>query len=217
MAKKIYLSPSNQTSNKYAYGNTNEAVQCRRIADACEVALLRCGFEVKNNQKDIMEDRCAESNAWGADLHVPIHTNAFNNSTTGTRLFCYNDKGEGYNACKAVFAALAPLTPGTSENIQPNKNLYECRVPKAKTVYIEVDFHDVPAIAKWLIENVEEIGEKIAEGICNHYGVKYIAPEKPKTYKLFIGEYGTKEEAEAAYKQLTTAAALASSAVVVEC
>ena len=39
--KKVYLSPSNQKSNKYAYGNTTEAIQTGRIADACKLA-LRC-------------------------------------------------------------------------------------------------------------------------------------------------------------------------------
>ena len=36
---KVYLSPSNQTDNRYAYGNTTEAVQCGKIADACRIAL----------------------------------------------------------------------------------------------------------------------------------------------------------------------------------
>ena len=48
---KIYLSPSNQDGNMYAYGNTNEMEQCNRIADAAKVALERCGFEVKKAPK----------------------------------------------------------------------------------------------------------------------------------------------------------------------
>ena len=36
---KVYLSPSNQTDNSYAYGNTNEAIQCGKIAQACKNAL----------------------------------------------------------------------------------------------------------------------------------------------------------------------------------
>ena len=32
MAKKIYFSPSDQTRNTYAAGNTNEAAQCRQDA-----------------------------------------------------------------------------------------------------------------------------------------------------------------------------------------
>ena len=176
---KIYVSPSDQVGNAYAYGNTNEAVQCRRIADALEVALKRCGFQVRNNKTDSMAVRCEESDAWGAALHVAIHTNAYNKSVTGTRLFCYSTAGEGYKACKAVFAALAPLTPGTSENISANPGLYETRVPAAPTVYIEVDFHDVAAVAKWIIENTEAIGEAIAKGICTHYGKTYVEPKQP--------------------------------------
>jgi len=200
MAKKIYLSPSSQTDNRYAYGDTTEAIQCRKIADACEVALKRCGFDVKNNTGADMYDRCRDSDAWGADLHVPIHTNAYNGSVTGTRMFCYSENGEGYRACEAVFNVLAPYTIGTSENIKANPELYEVRVPNAPTVYIEVDFHDVWVVAKWIIENVVEIGEKIAEGICNHYGVKYVAAEKPvesdELYRVQVGAYAVRENAE---------------------
>ena len=179
MAKKSYLSPSDQNANYYAYGNTNEMVQCQRIADASDIALKRCGFEVINNQNDTMEERVAESNRWGADLHVPIHTNAHNGVTTGTRIFSYDTSGEGYKASKAVFNVLAPKTPGTSESVTPYPALYEIRMPLAYSVYIEVDFHDVPKMAKWIIENVVLIGEAIAEGICNYFGYKYIASDDP--------------------------------------
>jgi len=77
MAKKIYLSPSNQSNNAYATGGTNEAAQCRKIALACETALKRNGFETKvaADSQDI-NSRNKASNDWGADLHVPIHSNA---------------------------------------------------------------------------------------------------------------------------------------------
>lgn len=210
MAKKIYLSPSDQTANKYAYGGTNEAVQCRRIADAAEKALKRCGFLVKNNKTSSMVARVDESNSWGADLHVCIHTNAYNKSVTGTRIFCWNKTGEGYKASMAIYKVLAPLTPGTSENVSVNAELYEIKYPYAPSVYIEVDFHDVARIAQWIIEHAEDIGEAICEGICKHFGVKYVEPEQPKTYKLVLGEYGTIKEADAAlgaiYAKLEAAA-----------
>lgn len=193
MAKKIYLSPSSQEDNAYAYGNTNEEVQCRRIADACEVALKRCGFDVKNGGYGDMYTRVDESNAWGADLHVPIHTNAFNGKVTGTRIFCWDDSGEGYEASKAIFNVLAPLTIGTSENIRVDDELYEVRDTHMPAVYIEVEFHDVPEAAKWIIENVELIGETIAKGICDYYGVPFV--EKPAPVDDTI-EKLTKENAE---------------------
>ena len=85
MSKKIYLSPSNQDGNMYAHGSTNEMEQCNRIADCAKVALERCGFTVKKAPKgQAMKTSISESNSWGADLHIPIHTNACTNTGTGT-------------------------------------------------------------------------------------------------------------------------------------
>lgn len=196
MAKNIYISPSDQTSNKYAYGNTNEAVVCRKIADATETALKRCGFNVKSNKTSGMAARVAESDKWGADLHLPIHTNAFNKKVTGTRLFCWDKTGEGYKACRAIFNKLAPLTPGTSESISVNTSLYEIRNPSAPTAYVEVDFHDVADIAEWLIENVEAIGEAICQGVCDYFGVAYVPKELPEKKQIVLGEYDTLREAD---------------------
>ena len=182
MSKKIFLSPSNQYGNTYAYGNTNEGVQCGKIAQTAEKALKRCGFEVKTMQNETMQVRCAESNKWGADLHIPIHTNAFDGKTAGTRTMVYKLSGEAYEAAKAIHNQLAPITPGRSENITAWPQLCELNTPKAPSVYLEVDFHDVPNVAKWLIENTEAIGEAICKGVCDYYGVKYITPgSEPET------------------------------------
>jgi N-acetylmuramoyl-L-alanine amidase len=170
---KIFLSPSNQKDNAYAYGGTTEAIVCGDIAKHCDAALKRSGFETKTDHMGTLEQKVKASDAWGADLHVPIHTNAHNKKVAGTRLYAYDLKGNGYNACVAIFKELAPLTPGGSENITAQPQLYEVRRPKAPTVYVEVDFHDVPDVAKWLIENTKTIGEAIARGICSFYNVKY--------------------------------------------
>ena len=175
--KKIYLSPSDQTANKYAYGDTNEAVQCRRIADALEKALKRCGFAVKNNKTDSMQARVRESNDWGADLHVPLHTNAYNGKVSGTRIFTYDKSGKGYKCAKKVFHFLAPVTPGASETISVYDDLYEVKYTAAPCVYIESEFHDVAIVARWIINHVGDIAEAICKGICAHFGVKYVADE----------------------------------------
>ena len=198
---KVFLSPSNQYDNVYAYGNTTEGVQCGKIADACKIALERSGVDVMLMHDEDMQTKCAESNKFGADLHVPIHTNAFNGKVMGTRMFCYNT-GKGMAACKAIFARVAPLSPGTSENIQVNQNLYEVRVPAAPTAYIECEFHDTVEGAKWIVENTVLIGETIARGICDYFGVTFKEPEQPKPaagatiYRVQVGAYTKKENAE---------------------
>ena len=180
---KVFLSPSNQYDNRYAYGNTTEGVQCGKIAEACREALERSGVTVKLMHDESMQEKCAASNAFGADLHVPIHTNAFNGTVSGTRMFYYAEGGEGQKACQAIFARLAPVTPGTSENIRADASLYEVRVPAAPTAYIECEFHDNPTASKWIVENTGLIGETIARGICDYFGVTFKAPEQPAPAK----------------------------------
>lgn len=150
MAKRVYLSPSDQRRNTYATGGTTEDVQCGKIAAACKAALERSGVEVMLGQYDTMADRVAASNKFGADLHVPIHTNAANGKATGTHIFCYDaDKtSAGYKACRAVLDVLGPLTPGAPDVVRAYPALYEVKHPAAPTVYIEVDFHDVPRVAE---------------------------------------------------------------------
>lgn len=209
MAKKIYLSPSSQDANAYSYGDTFESEQCRRISAATAEALKRCGFEPKNANYGTMYSRVAESNEWGSDLHVPIHTNAFNEKVTGTRIMCYDMSGEGYKASKAVFDVLAPITPGISENITAQPGLYEIKKSKAPCVYVEVDFHDVPEIAQWIIENTVVIGEAICKGICNYYGMKYVEPAADKEpdvfYRVQVGAFVKKQYADIVARDLQNA------------
>ena len=207
MSKRVYISPSDQTENRYAWGNTNEHVQCQKIAEAEAAALRRSGVEVKLAAfGTTMAQRCAESDAWGADIHNCVHTNACNKQVMGTRLFCYAIPGKGYDACKAVFNELAPLSPGTSENIQVNP-IYEVRVPDAPSVYCECEFHDTAEGARWIVEHTTDIGEAIAKGLCKYLGVAYVPArqETPKPaepaqgdtlYRVQVGAFAVRANAE---------------------
>ena len=180
MSKKVFLSPSNQYDNVYAYGNTTEGVQCGKIAEACKTALIRNGIEVMLMHDESMQEKCQKSNAFGADLHVPIHTNAFNGKVMGTRMFYYSVGGEGAKACKVIFDLLSPITPGTSESISANPDLYEVRVPSAPTAYIECEFHDAVEGAKFIVNNTTLIGETIAHGICDYFGISFDDGKAPE-------------------------------------
>lgn len=182
---KIYISPSSQPENKYAYGNTNEQEQCNKIALECVKIAKRCGFEAKTNTNSDMYGRVKESNDWDADVHIPIHTNAANGKVQGTRLFAIDVSGAGYKICKSVMKTLAPITPGTSDSITV-QSFYEITDTNAPCCYIEVAFHDNITEAKWIISHTKEIAEAIVKGICNYYGVKYVLeneskPSKPST------------------------------------
>lgn len=203
MAKKIFLSPSNQTDNRYAAGNTTEANQCGLIAQAAEKMLKRCGFDVKLLHYYDMATKVKVANDWNADLYVPIHTNAFNRKVGGTRIFYYAENGEGHKAAKCVYKYLKPLSPGTSDNITPNPELYEVKYPEAPTVYVEAEFHDNAEYADWIIDNINPIAEAITKGICEHFGVKFVEEPKPTIkpaeevlYRVQVGAFSKRENAE---------------------
>ena len=157
MAKKIYLSPSNQNRNTYATGGTNEMAQCDKIAAATAKALKRCGFEVMVAKSGtLMQTRCPESDKFGADIHMPIHTNAFNGKYTGgTRVFCLNSNGR--KAAEAVKSALGAISPGKDDSVSYKTDLYEINVPKALTVYVECEFHDTVTGSNWIRNNTNAI------------------------------------------------------------
>ena len=174
MAHRVFISPSDQTANTYAGGGTTEAIQCGKIGIATKAALERCGFEVMLLQYATMAEKCAASDEFGAELHMPIHSNGFNGSVTGTRIFYGNDGSEGHRAAKAILARIGPVTPGSPDMVQAYPALYEIRVPKAPTAYIEADFHDVQAVADWIVDHTQDIAEAICEGVCNYFGVPYV-------------------------------------------
>lgn len=210
MSKKIYLSPSNQYDNNYAYGNTTEMEQCNRFAEYAEKALKRCGFEVKRAKKgQAMQTSIRESNDWGADIHIPIHTNA--GGGNGTVVFVYKKNAENCAKAQPIYNEVQSITPGTIDyGVREYSDLAELNATNAVAVYIEVDFHDNKDIAKWLINNAKNVGEAIARGVCKAYGVKYVSENGTsqatnKIYRVQVGAFTSKSNAQAYAEKLKKA------------
>ncbi len=173
---KIYLSPSMQPANIYAAGNTNEQVQCNRIAEAAKTALERCGFTVKKAPEgQSMQQNVSDSNAWGAELHVPIHTNA--GGGAGTVVFVHGGTAAQMKYAAPIYEEVQAISPGTTDyGVRVNSGLYELGYTTATAVYVECEFHDRADLATWIIGHTAELGEAIARGVCRGAGVRYIAP-----------------------------------------
>lgn len=197
---RVYLSPSDQVENKYAYGNTTEAAECRKIARACKKALERNGITVKLDCSDgsqAMYKRVNQSNNFNADLHVCIHSNAYNHTVAGTRIFTYKRGNVAQKYADAIYKLLAPLSPGTSDNVS-TAAWYELKQTKAPAVYIEIAFHDTKLEAKWIVENTTLIAETIAHGIVNAAGLVWREVEQatPLLYAVQVGAFSIKANAE---------------------
>lgn len=201
---KVFISPSNQRNNVYAYGGYTEDVVCGKIAQACKKALERCGITVGLNHYGTLKEKCDEANNGQYSAFISIHSNSYDEVVSGTRIFTYGNGANETRLAQCIFDVLAPFTPGKSENIQAYPELYELRMTKMAACLVEVDFHSVPSVAKWLVEHTEEIGEKIAEGACKYCGVKYVAP-KAKIYQAVAGSFSVKENCEKQIEKLRKA------------
>ena len=79
--------------------------------------------------------------------------------------------------CQAIFDRLAPAVEGdSSDSVRKMTELYEINACRGHVAYIEAAFHDSPSGAKWIIEHKSEIAEAICQGVCDYYGVPYVAP-----------------------------------------
>lgn len=191
----VFISASDQKSNAYAYGNTNEAEQCSQIAHLLDNFLSKNGVECFVGTGD-MYNRVAQSNSVNPDVHIAIHTNAFNGKVMGTRVFYYDMK-ESYSFARAIYDSLAPVTIGDSDNISPNQDFYEMNATNAPAVYCECEFHDSLTGAKFIIDNKREIAEAIGRGLLKAFGISEKKDdESGKLYKVQIGAFKNKENAD---------------------
>ena len=165
-----------------------------------------------------MYTRVKESNLFNAALHVAIHTNATakHNVTGGTQILLYNLSGERKRVGQAILDRLAPLTPGKSaERLIEKPAFYEINSANAITVYCECEFHDTIEGSDFIRKNTKNIGEAIAKGICDYYGVSIEGEDKPKKenapskdealYTVQVGSFRVKRNAEKYIKQLKKA------------
>ena len=219
---KVFLSPSNQKSNDWAVGKTNEMVQAIAFADKLEALLDKQGVEVVRADRINPFKRISE--AKGCDLYVPLHTNAYNKKVRGCRLYVYKKKkntpaalaAKNAAAMEAIRAEVDKL--GMSRNVIVNYDyanwteLTNATAAGIPAVYSESIFHDNVEDCNWYFANVDKLAEAYAKGICAFLNVEYKVEEAPqseektdKLYRVQVGAYRVKANAEAMLKKIKEA------------
>ena len=172
MAKKIYISVSNQTTNPCKMGDS-EAQHCYAYAEKLAELLRASGFEVKlcaYTQK--IASMISESNSWGADLHLVNHTNAANGNVRGSNIFISGKWAETQKLAETIKKYREQVYSG-GVTIRTNNTWKEMNGVNAYCVYEELVFHDNYADAVWFHENYVELAEATAKALCEHYGYTY--------------------------------------------
>lgn len=178
--------------------------QCNRIAKALESALKRNGYETKRAPEgQDMNKSITESNAWGADIHIPCHTNA--GGGHGALVMVYGLVDRNLKYAKPVYDELQSMNPfgggyGVKRDVDVcGYSLAEVRNVSAITVYCECAFHDNAQEAQWIIDNADKIGEAICKGICKGDGKNYIpsaALTQDVFYRVQVGAFTRKAYAD---------------------
>ena len=189
---KVYLSPSNhgEGQNKCLRSGCYEDKHTRPIAEACAKYLKTAGIETKIGAKSKnMAARCKESDSFGTDLYVPIHTNAAGASARYLLFMFYQDNETYRKIFNAVAPKLEAIYPGNvGAHYSARPDLIEIKTPKAKTMYCELGFHTNQTDVDEFIHNPDRVGKALADGICAYFGISAATPEEPAEDKKTISQ-----------------------------
>lgn len=180
MAKErvIYISTSEhgKGANKCLKSGCYEDKHTRPIGDECKKHLEYNGFKVVMAKAGTsMATRCAESNRVGADLHVPIHTNASSSASARYLMFMFwADNTAHRKLFNAVSKKMEAVYPGKKDAVfAVRQDLYEINTPNAMTLYCELGFHTNKTDVNEFIHKPKMVGKALAQGICAYYGVAF--------------------------------------------
>lgn len=177
----IYLSPSKQEKNLGVsdVGYTTEAEMMNKLCDILETKLRNSGFIVYRNDpsKDMME-WLAESRNVNADLHLAIHSNgSTNHDTKGMEIYVDDVNSEMLSLATIIYSNLYDIYPYKGNITDRGIKYAEGSLGEVKTIntkkgiLIEIAHHDDADDAKWMVDNLEQISNNIANSIIRYYGL----------------------------------------------
>lgn len=176
---KVFLSPSDQDNNAVDGGGNEQRYAQLRCSRAAEV-LRAHGVEVKVSEAGIGDDgngyvaSVKEGEAWGPDVYVADHTNATGNAAvkrSGVQAYCWLGDPNSKRLGECINARMDPIVPGGA-SIQDGSGLYEVSGPSATAVLMESGYHDNPVDAATIRTKTTEMGEALAYGILDYFGIQ---------------------------------------------
>lgn len=219
---RIYLSPSNQPSNKYCVGNTNEKSEMEAVAKKVKDILdneYECETVIATLYLGIgLNERAKEAKDMGCHIYLAIHYNAGGgDNASGAIAFYHPDSTSGkqlaLNAVKEL-NSICPIKSNRSVSVENGMKAFnglgygEIRNPSQLgliSALVETDFHDNPKTAQWIIDNKDTIARAYVNALVNTFNITKKAPLSTKYYRVQIGAFTVKSNAEAMLKKVKSA------------
>ena len=222
MAKKVFLGVGHGGADSGAVGNgLKEKDLNLQIALECQNVLVRHGVTVgmsrTKEENDTLTEEIKECNAFNPDLAVDIHNNA--GGGDGAEAFHHYGGGTGKTLAINILEAIVAIGQNsrgakTRKNDRGTDYYGFIRETKAPAVIVECAFIDNAKDIQ-IIDTLAEqktMGVAIAKGILKTLGIAYVEEKKAETktesgkiYRVQVGAYSVKANAEAMQKKLKAA------------
>lgn len=214
MSKKVFISAGHggidpgAVANGFIEKNLNLS-----IALHCRDELERHGISVlmsrEKDENDYLRDEIRECNDFRPDLAVTIH----NNAGGGDGAEVYHEVKGGVSKALAVNILDEVVKIGQNSRGAKIKKQRDgrdwfgfIRETKCPAVLLECAFVDTKDVA--IVDTEEErktMGIAIAKGILKTLGVEWVSPKKPEFYRVQVGAFTVKANAERLLKKLRDA------------
>ena len=218
MAKKVFLGVGHGGKDSGAVGNgLKEKDLNLAIAKACYDELIRHSVTVQmsrtKDENDDLNEEVKECNKFNPTLAVDIHINA--GGGDGAEAFYHYGGGTSKTLATNVLAEIVNIGQNSrGAKIRKNANGKDyygfIRDTKAPAIIVECAFIDTKKDIEIIDTAAEQkkMGVAIAKGILKTLGIKYVEEKKAesgKIYKVQVGSYVNKANAEAMQKKLKSA------------
>ena len=177
----IYLSPSTQEYNPYVNGGSEEQYM-NLLADKMVPYLDASGIRYSRNTPDMTAaSSITASNAGNYDLHLALHSNAAPPAQSGTVqgsvTFYYPGSEEGQRAARIIANNLKTIYPNPNlVTAQPSTSIGEVTKVRAPSAFLELAYHDNPADAAWIKNNLDAIARNLVLSLTEFFGIPFLEP-----------------------------------------
>ena len=216
MAKKVFIAVGHGGKDPGAVANGIKEKDVNLvIALACRTELVRHGVEVGISRIKDEDDKTTvkECNAFEPDYALDIHNNA--GGGDGAEIFHHYGGGKSKTLAQNVLDSIVKETGQNSRGLKIKKNVcgkdyFEfIRETKCPAIIVECAFLDNKEDVKIIDTSIEQkdMGIAIAKGVLKELGITWKAEKATttttkKTYKVQVGAYSVKANAEAMVKKL---------------
>ena len=204
---RIYINPGHSDRDPGAVGYETERILNVAVSNYMNAYLLanyECETRMNPGSMGGLYDICNDANKWGADLFVSNHFNAAGGD--GYEALIYSEKRR---ALGEIFEKHVKAVGQNSRGVKIRTGLVVLRDTNMPAVLNEGAFVDnLKDIQDWNEDHeLKKLGEAYAKAAAEALGLEKKAqpapePEEKKLYRVQVGAYSIKSNAEAMLKKL---------------